>query len=38
MDNSCTIQDVFEQVMKEEIAHHRKTVYHIRNCKTGVLV
>ena len=42
MDKSCTIQDVFERFYpsyekrSNPPAHHRKTAYHIRNCKTGV--
>ena len=42
MEKSCTIQDVFERFYpsyekrSNPPAHHRKTAYHIRNCKTGV--
>ena len=42
MEKSCTIQDVFERFYpsyekrNNPPAHHRKTAYHIMNCKTGV--
>ena len=41
MEKSCTIQDVFERFYpsyekrNSPPAHHRKTAYHIMNCKTG---
>lgn len=41
MEKSCTIQDVFERFYPvyekahELPAHHRKTAFHIMNCKTG---
>lgn len=41
MEKSCTIQDVFERFYpsyekrNRPPAHHRKTAYHIMNCKTG---
>ena len=41
MEKSCTIQDVFERFYpsyekrNNPPAHHRKTAYHIMNCKTG---
>lgn len=40
MEKSCTIQDVFERFYlsyekrNSPPAHHRKTAYHIMNCKT----
>lgn len=44
MEKSCTIQDVFERFYlsyekrNSPPAHHRKTAYHIMNCKTGALI
>ena len=41
MEKSCTIQDVFERFYpsyekrNNPPSHHRKTAYHIMNCKTG---
>ena len=41
MEKSCTIQDEFERFYpsyekrNSPHAHHRKTAYHIMNCKTG---